>query len=246
MSAAPVLDVADAFGIPRVPWDEFVALMDWQQGEHVSLIGPTGQGKTTLALDLLRRKRSYNVLLAAKPKDRTLDGLRRQGWQMARSWPPPRSRAPLTASGAPQFHRVLLWPKFARLTDARHQAEVFRHALHEIFGAGGWCVFADDLNYLMKLGLREEFEAMWYQGRSIGLSLVASVQRPAWVPLLVYSQATHLFFWHTNDARDLKTISGLNGANDRTVKAVVEALPKHDVLYVNSRTGEQAITRVRR
>jgi ABC-type nitrate/sulfonate/bicarbonate transport system ATPase subunit len=34
---------------PRIPWADFLANhFQWERGEHVALIGPTGQGKTTM------------------------------------------------------------------------------------------------------------------------------------------------------------------------------------------------------
>ena len=39
---------------PRRPWDYFTRnVLDWRYGEHFALIGPTGQGKTTMLRHLL-------------------------------------------------------------------------------------------------------------------------------------------------------------------------------------------------
>ena len=75
------------------------------------------------------------------------------------------------------------------------------------------------------------------QGRALDLSLVAGTQRPAWVPLEMYSQATHVFFWRTSDRRDLDRIGGLGAHDPQTIRAVVRNLRKHEALYVNTRTG---------
>jgi hypothetical protein len=75
------------------------------------------------------------------------------------------------------------------------------------------------------------------------ISLVTSIQRPAWVPLEIYSQSTHLFIWRTNDESDLTRLSGLGAANNATARMVVENLEPYQVLYINTRTGEMARTR---
>jgi hypothetical protein len=246
MSAALVHEDDDLAGVERVAWDDFLAAFDWEQGEHVSLIGPTGGGKTTLALQILER-RAYVLVLASKPQDATLAGLvKKKGYQRIKRWPPPLSRAPFV-NGRPAWQRVLLWPTYRKMSDIPAQREAFVHALHEAFAQGAWCVFADDLNKLCEqLKLDGALKPYWTDGRSVKLSLVASAQRPAWVPLYLYSQATHLFFWRTTDARDLKTIGGLNGADDKLVRHIVSRLPKHDVLYVNTRTGHMAVTKAER
>lgn len=228
--------------LDRVPWETFKAeRFPWHQGEHVTMIGPTGAGKTTLALDILDR-RSWVCALATKPRDRTMDTLvRRHGWKLARTWrdvPAPAHRSGL---------RVVLWPPYRTPADQADQAVLIDAALREMFAAGGWCVFADELFYLTRmLGLGPVLEAVWTQGRSIGLSLVGSTQRPRHVPLLAYDQATHLFLWRDNDEQNLRRLAGLNGLRAGVIRATVAQLPRHDVLYVNTRTGDMCITRAPR
>lgn len=233
--------------VPREPWPAFRARLEdtWQQGEHVSMIGPTGSGKTTLALGVLDI-RSYVVALGTKREDPTLSKLtakpRRggQGWRKIEAWPPP-------PRGTADTQRVVLWPKFTSPDDLPNQRYQIDRALRLIFTEGRWTVFADELWYLSKfLGAERLLELYWSQGRSAGLSLVGGTQRPAWVPRLMYSSATHLFFWRDTDETNLKAMAALGGLNAKAVRAVVEALPRHDVLYVNTRDDTLVITRAER
>lgn len=231
----------------RVPWAAFLAGFDWRQGEHVSVIGPTGSGKSVLARAIAPR-RSYVCVLATKPEDSTLTGYRRDGYAIARRWPPPLPRrVALRSNGAPDSWRVLLWPRFRQPSDVARQRVVFGDALDAMFVERRWTIIADEVRYLCaNLGLQRAIELVWLQGRSLGLSLVAGTQRPAWVPLEMYSQADHLFFWRDNDERNLRTIGGLGGMSAKAIREKVATLAKHDALYVNTRDGTTAVTRVER
>lgn len=231
---------APAPDVPRVPWHEFLEQFVWQQGEHVSLIGPTGSGKTTLALGIIDR-RDYVVALATKPEDSTMTKLARSpGWRKIPAWPPP----PIAHR---RTMRCVLWPRFRSPEDQERQRYEIDRALRAMFTEGRWCVFADELFYLCKvLRLERVLEMYWTQGRSIGLSLVGGTQRPAHVPLLMYDQATHLFFWRDSDEVNLKRVGGLGALNSRAIREVVAALPRHDVLYVNTRDDTLMVTRAER
>lgn len=227
-----------ATDVPALDWDDFLTYWrgTWAQGEHVSYIGPTGSGKTTLAVELLG-VRAFVCALATKPADKTMDRLiRHGGYRKIAAWPPP----PI---GLRREQRIALWPSFRRPEDLANQQRQVELALKEMFVAGGWTIFADELFYLVRmLKLTPLLELIWTQGRSIGVTLVGGTQRPAHVPLLAYDQATHLFFWRDNDETNLRRIGGLGGLHSPLIRRTVAALPRHVALYVNTRTGEMFTT----
>lgn len=219
--------------VPHVAWGDFLPRFRWHQGEHVALIGPTGTGKTTLALQLLPR-RQWNVILATKPKDATLRGLSKHGYKKVTSWP----------HANPTQNRVVLWPGWRSPLDTPKQRAVLGGALLNIFESGSWSIFADDVQYLTdELALGRILRTMWLQARSLGISVVAATQRPRRAPVEMFNQSTHLFFWQTADREDLARIGGLGGLDSRMIRELVADLPKHHALYVNTRDRKLAITR---
>lgn len=223
--------------VPTVPWDEFLSQhFAWNQGEHVTLVGPTGTGKTTLMLAIVEL-RQYVLVLATKPRDKTMDALaRRPGWRIVRKW----ADMPNVIRGAV---RVVFWPTFKTPDDRPRQAYEIGQLMRGAFTDGGWCLVIDELWYVQQLGLQKMIETWYTQGRSIGLSVLAGTQRPAHVTLLAYDQPRHIFFWRDNDERNLKRIAGLNGLNSRLIRETVATLPAHHVLYCNLVTGDMVITK---
>jgi hypothetical protein len=57
----------------------------------------------------------------------------------------------------------------------------------------------------------QQLKFLLQQGRSAGISVVAMTQRPAFIPLAFYDQATHLFVWRDNDLRNRQRIGELAG-----------------------------------
>lgn len=220
---------------PRVPWDEFLTdYFHWGQGEHVGLIGPTGQGKTTLLTSLLPMH-PYVVVFATKPRDESMERLIRTGYYPIKRW---QSLDPY------KFPKRVLWPDAFDLDSFTHQREIFHDAFARIYREGGWTVAIDELWYVNNI-LKLEMDVKTYllQARALGISLLVATQRPAWVPLEVYDQSTHLFFWRDNDETNLKRLSGISFRSADLIRSIVADLDQYQVLYVNTRTGKMIRTR---
>lgn len=231
-------------GVVVMPWEEFIAdVFDWDQGQHISLIGPNGRGKTNLLTHILPI-RSYKVFLGTKRVDSTQDALVRgmgdSKYKVAKEWAEVHQDISRNWMLRPPF------PKKASVAQLKaHHARVFQQALMAMFQEGSWTVVADEVRYLTDyLGLTAEMNLLWLQGRSLKVSVVAGTQRPRHVPLEAYSQASHLFFWQTPDKGDVDRVAELASIGREQVQEVVPNLNanKHEVLYVNPKTGDMVIT----
>lgn len=220
---------------PRIPWSDFARdHFDWQRGEHVALIGPTGQGKTTMMRHILPRH-PFVTILATKPADRTLAPFVRDGYRRMEAW---------MSTDARILPRRILWPDASRLDSMPHQSRVLRDAFDRMYRERAWTIALDETWFVTnKLKLRSEIETVLTQGRSIDLSVVNATQRPAWIPTAVYDQSTHLFFWRNNDGRAQSRLGEINNVNSTLVRDVVGGLERHQTLYINTRTGEMCRTR---
>lgn len=248
----------DAHPIPFTPWAEFMSSWAWRQGEHVTVIGPTGTGKTTVIRAILPKRYeaggAVNVL-ATKSLDSNLTSwARHDRLTIVRDWPPKAPqwwRPPADhvdgARRVPWQNRIMTWPaaRGMALADVdTHMADVHRRALTDMFWQGHWCVVGEELWELTRLGLAAELSQLWTQGRSAGISLVGATQRPVDIPLFAYSQASHLFLFGDNDEVNLRRLQGIGGMSGATLRGAVSALSGYDVLYVGTRNQRLVRTRV--
>lgn len=220
---------------PRISWDEFRGRFEWNQGEHVGLIGPTGAGKSTLAISLLDY-RKYVAAFITKPVDATMDALGLRGYIREDDW---------SKFKPPNFQpKRLLWPNARVLNSKEIQKDKFLDAMEDIYVEGKWCMYWDELWYMInQLGFTMECKTFLMQARSLKISFMMCTQRPAGVPVEVYDQSTHLFFWCDNDERNLQRLGGISWANADIVRMAIATLDRYEVLYVNTREGLDSMVR---
>jgi hypothetical protein len=225
-----------ATAAPRIPWIEFISEhFQWERGEHVGLIGPTGQGKTTLIFNLYPMH-PFSIAFGTKPRDENMDAFVNSGFARLEHW------ESLPALNVP---RRVIWPQPQKLSLlVPHQRQVFTDAFEAVYSEGYWDLIIDEGYYLdevLKLGA---FLRLFYtQARSMMISLLMATQRPAWVPVEVYDQSTHLFFWRDNDARNLARLREVSVIHSEAIREIVPNLERHQVLYLNTRTGFMCRTR---
>lgn len=228
-------DAMVAGSAPRIPWDDFLNNFQWERGEHVGLVGPTGQGKTTL-LYHLQFLHPFTVLFGTKPDDASLDVFLDAGFVRMERW---------HSVDARQIPKRLIWPKPSSLSElVPLQKRVFGDAIEAIYSERNWDLILDEGYYIdevLKMG--SILRLLYTQVRALKISILLATQRPAWVPVEVYDQSTHLFFWRDNDARNLRRLQEVSLIHSAAIKEIVPNLEKYQVLYLNTRTGEMLRTR---
>lgn len=224
---------------PVIEWDDFMSyVFDWKQGQHVGLIGPTESGKSTLQFGILPL-RQYVAFFATKPADRVLEQFgKKAGYVKIPDWPPMVGRLKKHAATAEEMPKRLLWPDATTIHAIEHQRDVFSRAFADIYAQGGWCTVWDEFWMMTHiLDMEDEARIMLQQARANDIAFVMGAQRPSRVPLEMFDQSTHLFFWRDNDERNLKTIGGVGYLASDPIRLFVANLDPHQVLYVHTRLG---------
>lgn len=237
MSLTSAVDVTDE--VPFVEWDEFIArYFRWAQGEHVCFIGPTGSGKSVLALSLLPL-RKWVIILASKPKDRSLEEFaRHHKFRVLSRW---------RNLSIQRYPRRIIWPIHKKLRSmVALQEKVFEETLDIVYEDGGWTLYGDELWWLInQLGLGLHIKTFALQSRSLGISLVLGLQRPRWVPLEVYTQSTHFFIYQATDSEDIRRLADMGSRYSEVVYETVPKLDQFECLYVRARGKNQMVVRTK-
>lgn len=242
--------------------DEFLdEYWDYEPGQHVSLIQPTGGGKTHLAYQLADRALRQNpqlsfMSLMPKPKSpSTEQWAAKLNLREVDRWP-----APARMFWEPKPRGHVLWPKHRKdLPAAERRALVatqLRKGMNYQYWKGDSITFADDLHVLAALmGLNPEVEEHLTAGREGGAGLWAANQKPSGtasggaVTTYFYSAPTHLFLGSDNDERNVKRFSEIGAVDPKEIASIVRSLRLYsingsavsDQLYIDKRGPYLAI-----
>lgn len=230
------------YGVITFGREEFVEqVWSYLPGDHVTILCPTGGGKTFLSYQLLGATASPNLkatVIVMKPKDKTVsDFSERYKFKTIREWPPPKS-VPWDKKG-PGY---VLWPTETGdpvRDDLRHSA-TFQRCLRDQYSSAGKrkgdpnITFADETYSLEKeLGLETELRRLWTKGRSVGSGLWAATQRPVWISRWAF-QAQHLFLGFDPDVDMQKRYGEIGGGIDPdVVRGLTSKLKRYQFVYIN-------------
>jgi hypothetical protein len=230
--------------IPRVPWNqlgpEFFAAWGRPNGvpmaEHMSVYGPSGSGKTHFVAYILteraRLRGTHMVMVATKKADATL---LKAGWPIVKSWPPPYGK-----------DQVIWWARGGlRADDQERQAERVQTLMHALWEPDSNRVVAwDELPYVCAdLGLRRPIATYYREGRALGISNVAAMQRPSDVPRYVHSEVSWTVSFKPKDQDDRDRVAEVFG-NRNLYREVLAGLSRehHEFVIKRELTGEAFIS----
>lgn len=162
----------------------------WEQGQHLSIIGGTGSGKTTLANALIQW-RKYTLALRSKADRTPLPGLQVKTYPALRK-----------AMANENVSRILVDPPYEK------QLPMFWNACELAWKQKSWAIYFDELFYLQDIGLEKQVRRFLTQGRSQNLTTICGMQRPVGVTRYALSEPMHLISFRV-EPRDIKTLAEL-------------------------------------
>ncbi len=212
--------------VPFVPWSEHHRTMvqNWTLDEtpHVSIIAPTGSGKTVLMMQgLLPSLRDEQLLyFDVKGWDKEIN---KHGLRRIKRFPTRFERN--MRDTAPQAK----WYVY-RANDSVDTARVMERAYAE----GDWTLVLDEERAMTdnhpNLGLKALVEKYRMRGRG-RVSVIAATQAPRFVVSSFYEQASHLYIARVEDKRARRRLQEIGG-NSEVIERVVSQLPRYHFLYI--------------
>jgi hypothetical protein len=219
---------------------EFLAVWGRPNGrvdpEHVSIYGPSGSGKSYFMCHIMiaraRLRGSHAVMVATKRADKTLT---EAGWPIIHEWPPDYGQK-----------QVIFWAR-GGLSDEQQekQTERVRGVMNELWQPNANTIVAwDELPYVASdLGLRRPLTTYYREGRGLGITNVAVMQRPTDVPRYVHSECGWTVAFRPKDADDRDRVAEVFG-HRQFYRDVLESLDRegHEFLMRRELTGETFIS----
>lgn len=195
----------------------------WKIGEHFTIIGDTGTGKSYLLANGLLPLREFVVVFLTKSDPRDTALWTKAGYHFIR-------RARDIDDG--RYSRFVLQPKYSQ------QAVEGWRLFERVYRQGRWTIVVDEFLLAERIGLREQIERLHTQGRSDGITVVVGQQRPVITSRFAISQSTHVISFRV-EGRDAKTLADattsriLPYVDEDKATREIPALMGHDFVYYN-------------
>jgi len=206
---AEVIEFPDQSSGLVTPWARFIAgfRRTWEPGQHVTVLGKTGSGKSWLERWLLEECRPTGrvILIDVKASDEVL----RLGFRTVSGMPSWTQKQLQRMRGGREWLRIV--PPTSRTAARRLVGGYMNLAWHK----GSTTVVFDEMNAIAgrppNLGLGEAMATLWRMGRSKHVSVLGGTQSPVWIPRPSLEQIDHLFVGRIADSRRLPLLRDVVG-----------------------------------
>jgi hypothetical protein len=203
----------------------------WQQGQHVTMLGMTGSGKTTCERFLLSPC-DFVIVPDAKAGDDNLDNF---GYRRVGRWPLPLDMRHALKNKEPVHVILGKVAKTKRVKEAN--TEMLRRAVGDLWEQGGWTVACDELQLLASKRFAggevgDDIEELLISARFRKISVVSVFQRPSIgrdtpAASAAISQSEYVFVSTTRDQSVHDRLAEICGRPKPEMRGLIGSLPKY-------------------
>lgn len=221
----------DGLTVEGMEWEQFLEWFKprWLPGQHLSIVGPTGSGKTNFINGILPLRR-YVLALDPKGGDSTLSKLQKFGF-MHHEWPPSKEVRKQLEEGHPV--RLIIGAGVRSVEDLPKVRTQIGHVLRDSFNEMGWTVYIDELQIVADrrlMNLSAPVERNLIAARDRKVSMVMSFQRPANVPRSAAEMSTWFLVLYTRDRDTVDRIAEMAGRPTAEIRGLIRGLPDYCAL----------------
>jgi hypothetical protein len=221
--------------VDALNWDEFREFfkVNWQPGQHVGVIAPTGAGKTTFSGGILDL-RKYVLAIDPKGGDETLGGV---NLRRLVDWPGERQMTRILDEDERKSRpsRYVVGPVVHRGEDLPKLRSAVQKALNGAFDMGGWTVYVDEAQVTADrrmMNLSAELDKLLIAARGKKVSVILSMQQPKWVTSASFSQPSWMAIGYTRDTDAVNRIAEMMGRPKAEIRGAIKGLSEYCWLVV--------------
>lgn len=215
----------------------------YKAGQHTVFGGPSQNGKTSMAFDLLEVCASPTLpayVVVSKPADPVTEkrGADLKYPRIASGFPKPSARQVMFDEKPSGY---LIWPVFGNMeTDVENARRVTRDFLNDVYAQGAKkkkAILVLDDTYLKSkvLGLDRQMTTLLAMAGAMGIGVWVFVQKPTGAgeaPIMAYGAAEHVFLFNEPDERSRDRYSEIGGVNPKVIERAVMELEDYQALYI--------------